>query len=291
VYIEKSLFQFVFVAPLTIGIVMVLFGGSQSTLFAIGLIHMAILVLLALKVEKAFLGGSGIYVQYAGYIWTLIGVGSILMSFSNREPDITMLRGFLYGAGLAVSTSIIGWTFGRLLEDRAQVQLMESAAAAADDLARTLLSIKDKLERAGGSLSDAMSKTEENIGKMSTNVTVATKTLEDLSQHLKKSGSSLVETLNLAKSEFGKLVPQIEDFEKSMTIGLTKIKNGVNELAGLADHTKDVVSKLDTLATNVEKAANTTQKVVDQSVNVIEHTGRFIDKVFKKNSTDSGTIT
>lgn len=284
---SKAFFQVVWLIGLLLGVVVELFYGIrgetayQQPLFWGGLGHMAILVLLAFGVEVKFKGGSGTYVQYAGYIWTLIGVVSILLAFTNKEPDINLLRGFLYGAGLAVGTSIIGWTVGKLLEDRAQIQSIDAAAAASDDLARTLLRIRDGLENAGKLLSGAMSESVENIRKMNAECKTATAILEDLSKGLKKSGASIIDTLDTAKSKFSEVVPEIESFQVTMTTGLAKIKKGVDELAGLADHTKGVVTSLNTLATTIETSANTTQKVVDQSILVIEHSGRFIDQVFK----------
>jgi uncharacterized protein YqgC (DUF456 family) len=81
----------------------------DSFLFWWGMGHMAVLILAAFFVEEKYKTGAGIDTQYAGYVWTLIGVAVILISFRNQDRSSDLLRIFLHGAGLAVGTSILGW--------------------------------------------------------------------------------------------------------------------------------------------------------------------------------------
>jgi methyl-accepting chemotaxis protein len=253
----------------------------QQFLFWFGLGHMAILFLFALIVEDRFKSGSGVYVQFAGYIWTLIGVVSILLSFSNNQTTIDLLRNFLYGAGLAVGTSIIGWTLGKWLEDRVHEHDISTADAAADDVARVLIDLKKGLESAGKSLTDAMMDSADNIENLKSEAEKATSVLHDLSGGLKKSADSLDEILETTEEKFKDIIPKVEDFQKNVSQSFDKISESINQFADLSDHTKDVVKNIDELATTIKDSADTVQKATEQSQRVIEQTGLFIDTVFK----------
>ncbi len=121
---SRKLFQAVYLLPILLGpaVAFWFFSGKayETFLFWWGIGHMILLILTSFLVESGYKNRAGVDVQYAGYIWTLIGVGAILLSFSGKEIDVKLLDIFLYGAGLAILTSILGWTIGGWLENREQ---------------------------------------------------------------------------------------------------------------------------------------------------------------------------
>lgn len=242
--------------------------------------HMGILIFTAFFVKIEYRSEAAVYIQYSGYIWTLIGVLAILLSFKGKDPNIDMLGVFFYGSGLAVGTSIIGWSIGKLLEDRSQVHYVNSAQAAADDFARTLLRLKVDLEVAGDSLTEAMKGSVITITKIKDESYEAGKILEELSKNLKKSAVSLVDSLENAKTSFDDLVPTAKNFHDSIAEDLGKLEASVAKLAGLGDHTKIVTKNISDLAGAIKESADTVKEATNQSQAVINQVGRFIDTVF-----------
>jgi chaperonin cofactor prefoldin len=234
---------------------------------------MIVLILISFLVESGYKNRAGVDVQYAGYIWTLIGVGTILLSFSGKEMDARLLDIFLYGAGLAVLTSILGWTIGGWLENREQGHYADTTHAAADDLARAMLQVKKKFETAGTALTEAMEGAVGEIGKLRTESEKVNQILRDLSASLQASAESLNDSLSTTKGKFEAVGANADGL-------LIAVKTSVKQFDTLATQTQTAATNIKEVETNISKMATAVKNAATQSQDVIVQTGRFIEVVF-----------
>lgn len=285
--IPRALFEWLYYGGLTLAFAGVLFyPKARQYLLYIGVGHMLILISTAWIVEDSYKSESGRDVQYAGYLHTLIGVFSVLLGFHGKPNVEDLFSTFFQGAGSALTTSILGWSLGRKLENRAHVRFVDPAYAAADDLARALLRLKDNLENSGNHLVDAMDTSVTDIAKFRDSALEANRTLQELSKELRKSSLTMTGSLNAAQSSFDQLKEASQDFGKNISDGVDTLRGGVEELANLGAHTRGVVKQIEGLAQTINESAETVKRATTQSQQVINQVGKFLDTVFKDRGRD-----
>jgi methyl-accepting chemotaxis protein len=242
---------------------------------------MVLLIVLALFVSSKDRTGAGADVQYAGYIWTLIGVAAILRGIKADGTSADSLTIFLNGAGLAVYTSILGWTVGRALESRSKLDYMGAAQAVADDLARTLKKLNENLESAGNELVAAMEGVVDNVREFKAEAAKTLEVLEALSKELTASATQLDKSVRDAESTFGMIAIDSERFRSAVAGGLSDVVNGVKSVIDVVESGTAIGKSIGSVSVEINSLADSVHKAVDQSQAVIDQVGRFIDTVFE----------
>lgn len=254
----------------------------HTALWMLGIFHVIALAVMAVFIEEGYKSGSGVDLQYAGYLWTLIGVMAMLTGMNVGQSSADMLAVFLRGAGLAVSTSIVGWFIGRELESRGQVSSLSAAESAAEDLARTLVNIDKNLALAGTSLVSAVRDSVGHMSNLKAESAEAAEIVGRLCSNLEKSSVALAASIESVKSNFDSLVPTAKAFEASMTTGLGKIENSVKKLSGMGDQAHVITEKMGALVEKVKENVTAVSSLTLQTKMVIEQVGKFISTVFDR---------
>ena len=248
-------------------------SAYDAFLFWCGFLHMIVLIIAALIVSPDYKSQAGVDTQFAGYIWTLIGMGTILLSFKGENIDPGMIGIFLNGAGLAIITSILGWLAGGWLENRTQATYRDLSRGAIDDFARTIIHLNSGLEKAGSDLTEAFETTVKNI-----------ETLKSESGHASTNIKILAEEIHRAftgtKTKFESIITVTDALHKSITQGLDKFNACSNEFVSLSNYSQKITKNINATAQNIEELSHSVREATTQSQKVIEHTGKFIDIVF-----------
>ena len=275
--INKNKFQYIyFIGLVGVPLFTLLFlrnSTYETFLFWVGVIHMVILIIAAYFVSPDYKNQAGVDTQYAGYIWTLIGMGVVLLSFKGENIDPSMLGVFLKGAGLAIITSIIGWLAGGWLENRTQATYTGFSQTAMNDFALTIIQLNSGLQKVGKELTDAIETTVKNIQKLKSESERASTNIKNLADGINKA-------LSDTQTKFESIEKIAEALHINIRQGLDKFNACSNEFVSLSNHTQKITKNIDATAKNIEDLSRSVTEATTQSQKVIEQTGKFIDIVF-----------
>lgn len=262
---NKVQFNVLYAFGIIVGIVLTIIKFEAKYLFFIGVGHLFVLLIVSwLLVQKKHRSESGRTVQFAGYIWTLIGIGYVLWTMDPKQSD--SFHYFLSGAGVALVTSILGWTFGRLLEDRGEEIPVSSVRNEAEELARMIKKLTVDLKDAGELLIRSIKDTADNFQKMEVHTSSMNKNIQDLSKNLETVSSTIQNSLDTASKAF----KEISGTATTININMKDSLTGLNQMN----------ANLNTAASESQKLVIHIGNIIKQAKDVINHTGNFIHTVF-----------